>query len=92
MKTNTILLQIRKRSGLVYRGYVKSLSSKNDKGVFDILPEHANFITLIKEFIRFVPDGGEQQEIIIEKALLKVENNEIEVFIDITSFEDNATQ
>lgn len=90
MSTNTILLQIRKRSGLVYRGYVKSLSSKNDKGVFDILPEHANFITLIKEFIRFVPDRGEPKEVNIEKALLKVENNEVEVFIDITSFEEAA--
>jgi len=30
-----------------FDGDVKAVTSKNDTGIFDILPEHSNFISLI---------------------------------------------
>jgi len=88
MKTD-LLLQIRKRSGLVYRGYVKTITSQNEKGVFDVLPAHTNFITLIESFVQITLSSGEKKEFNIDTALMKVENNQVEIFQDITSFGEN---
>lgn len=89
MASNQILLHIRKRSGLVFQGYVRSITSKNDNGVFDVLPGHANFITLIEENIHVISDTGEVRDFEIERALMKVDETKAEIFLDITSFDSN---
>jgi len=33
---------------LIWEGKAYSISSENSAGVFDILPEHANFVTMIE--------------------------------------------
>ena len=44
-------LVIRNKQGVLYGDRVEGVSSKNDRGVFDVLPKHQNFISLIKESI-----------------------------------------
>jgi F-type H+-transporting ATPase subunit epsilon len=34
---------------VIWEGNAKSVSSKNSDGPFDILPEHANFVTVIEQ-------------------------------------------
>ena len=46
-----LLLVIRDRTTLLFQGEVMAVSSFNDKGPFDILPQHANFISIIKKHV-----------------------------------------
>lgn len=45
---NTLHVRVLSPKQTIFEGSVLSVSSKNSSGEFDILPEHANFITLIE--------------------------------------------
>ncbi len=57
-------LSVKSRTKKYFEGQVKSVTAVNDTGEFDILPMHANFITLIKNFI--IMDKGLPSEKKIE--------------------------
>ena len=44
----TIHVRITKATALVWEGDAQAVSSQNVDGPFDILPYHANFVTLIR--------------------------------------------
>lgn len=87
MAESTFHLKIISREGAVFDGNIISLSSYNDKGKFDILSLHANFISLIYKEIVIIKSGGDKKVIKIEKALLKNKNNNLEIFLGV----DNVT-
>lgn len=66
-----------------FNGLANSVSAKNAKGVFDILPMHHSFITLLDP--GFVTIRGEQgeQKIEIDKGLMHVNLNQVTVFLDV---------
>ena len=70
------------KKNYAFRGKVKSLSSKNSEGPFDILPEHENFVTVAHEMITMVDTQGKKIEIALEKAVLEASNNLVKVFIE----------
>ena len=76
-------LKIISREGTVYNGKVLSLTSYNDRGKFDILELHANFVSLIYKEIDIIDVKGNKQTIKIEKALLKNKDNNVEIYIGI---------
>lgn len=63
-------LVIRNKLGIIYNDKVEAVSSKNDKGIFDILPEHENFISVIKEMK-------------IENGILRAYKNRVNIYIGI---------
>ncbi len=65
-----------------YRGKIKSFSSQNTEGKFDILPEHENFVTMAHDKITMVDLAGKKIEFAIEKAVLEASNNLVKVFIE----------
>lgn len=67
---------------LAYRGKVKSLSSVNNEGNFDILPLHENFISIITGPLIIVDELGKKREINTDKALIEVSGNIVKVFVD----------
>lgn len=85
MADQTIKLKIRDREKLILEEEVKAITSLNQRGVFDVLPEHANFISLIKEYLIIYKKNGDKEEIKLEGGLLKVANNEIQIFIGISA-------
>ena len=78
-----ILLKIRNRENIIFDGLVSSISSVNDTGKFDILPEHANFISLIKDVITIRDVGGKTREIKIGSGILRVLNNRASIYLGI---------
>lgn len=48
MTDDTLFIRIISPTQLIFQGWADSVSSKNIYGKFDILPQHANFITLIE--------------------------------------------
>lgn len=76
-------MRVRDINTIIFEGYVKALTSINDRGLFDILPFHTNFISIIKEKIIIHKEDGTQQEIPIDAGVLKQLNNTVQVFLGI---------
>jgi len=74
---------VRDRSGILFEGEADSISSYNDTGDFDIMPFHANFISIIKNKIVLRSKGGMVQTIPLEIGILKVSQNKVEVYLGI---------
>jgi F0F1-type ATP synthase epsilon subunit len=82
-KPVNLALKIYGRNGVLFQGQVSSVSSANENGVFDILPGHANFISLIKSKIiyRDAITKQEHEVRIGSQAVLKATGDGIVVFL-----------
>lgn len=81
-------LKIVSKDGILYEDDIKSLTSFNQKGKFDILSFHANFISIIYKKIIIIDKNNIKKELDIEKALLRNKENNLEIYSgidDITS-------
>ena len=74
---------IRNRDGILFEGPCQSLSSYNDIGKFDVLGEHANFITLVSNEIDLVTSAGEERKIKVDNGVCKVRENKVAIFLGI---------
>jgi F0F1-type ATP synthase epsilon subunit len=74
---------VRNRMSVVFDDYVKALTSKNDAGEFDVLPEHSNFISLITSPLILRKLDGKNQEIKFTTGLLKVKDNNAHCYVDL---------
>lgn len=80
-----IMLIIRKREKVLFRGEVKSFTSINSRGEFDVLSEHANFISIINKKCVINKLDGSMIEIIIDEGVMRVYNNTVSVYLGIMS-------
>lgn len=64
-----------------FEGKAKSVSSENQLGKFDILPEHENFISLIFNELVIITDKGERLSYKFKKGVLKVAQNRVKIFL-----------
>jgi len=78
-----ITLSIKNRQGTMFNDTVKAVSSFNDKGPFDILSEHENFISLIKQKIVIHKLDNKTEEFEIDNGVLRVYKNNVSIFIGI---------
>jgi F0F1-type ATP synthase epsilon subunit len=80
---DNLTLFVRDRERVLFTGAVRAVSSVNKKGKFDILPKHANFISLVGQtLIVQLPEGG-RREIQVDNGILRVVRNKIEVYLGI---------
>lgn len=75
---------VRSRQGVVYEGELYALTSFNNKGAFDILPEHTNFVTMVSNKVVLHKTDGRDDEINVDNGVLLVENNQVKVFLGIS--------
>lgn len=71
---------IKDKNRIYFEGDIFALSAYNEKGLFDVLPFHENFISLIKEKI-ILHDKGKDQEMKIDNGLLKTNGNKVSVYL-----------
>ena len=76
-------LLVRSREGIVYRGDVDSITSYNDEGEFDVLAEHANFISLVQKRLVIRDLQGQIRNINVSSALMRVRENFVEVYLGV---------
>lgn len=81
--SNLLDLVIQSKFGVVYNDKVEAVSSKNEKGIFDILPEHENFISIIKEKIIIHKNLNQNQEMKIENGVLRVYKNKVNIYVGV---------
>lgn len=74
---------VKNRDKVLFEGMVKAISSINEKGVFDILPEHSNFISVIQKHIIIHKTDGSSEEIPCQQGVIRVEANRIKAYVDI---------
>lgn len=82
---SNILLSVtvRDREGILFQESVEAVSSFNEKGPFDVLPLHANFISLIRNSVMLKITGATSKEITLNSGVLKVKENKVEVYVGI---------
>ena len=59
------------------------MTSVNDKGEFDVLEKHINFVTLIKEKIIIHTTDGRVEEMKIKEGVLRVHKDEVSIFLGL---------
>lgn len=77
----TISVTIKNKDGTLFEGVAQALTSYNEKGIFDVLPMHENFISVVRDFIRIHASSGKSQDIKITTGVLKVFQNKVNVYI-----------
>ncbi|MBI2600939.1 hypothetical protein HYW42_03210 [Candidatus Daviesbacteria bacterium] len=83
MKATEELLSVRiiSPTQVFFDGSAVSVSSKNYAGNFDVLAEHANFITVIENTPIIVrPTNGKELRFEFPLAIIFVSNNVVKVF------------
>lgn len=67
----------------LYDNQAKAISSINDVGRFDVLPSHANFISLIKDLLIVYGADDKLWSIKIDSGVLQVHENKVNIFLGI---------
>ncbi len=78
----TLVLRIQSPVAQLFEGAVTSITAENSEGLFDILPDHARFMSLLQEGPLTVgmPEG-EQKTVNFKKALLFFEDNKATIYV-----------
>lgn len=74
---------VRDRAGALFEGEAEAVSSHNDKGPFDILPLHTNFISIIHKGVTLHLKDKVVKDLSFETGVLKVAENKVEVYLGI---------
>ena len=84
MNNNSLSVKIKTAEAILFEGEVLSLSSWNEQGPFDILPMHANFISLIQKGISLIQTDKKTKQIVLtERAVLHASSNVISIFLGV---------
>lgn len=68
---------------IIFQGKALAVSSINSEGKFDILPEHANFITLIEnQAIQVIKDNREPLSFNFHQAIIYNESNKVSIYAE----------
>lgn len=68
---------------VLWAGEVESVSGENSQGKFDILPYHANFITLIQNNPITIRVDKAERQFSFKTAVIRASNNTVRVYGDI---------
>lgn len=81
MSNPTLHVRIISPQQLILDSDAESVSSKNLSGPFDILAQHANFITMVeKSSIYIRTKGQKQQKFDFPMAIIMVTDNKVDIY------------
>jgi len=86
MNNQILQVKVMTPAKFLYYGQALSVSSKNSEGNFDILPEHANFITLIEN--QSIKVQKTDKKVLIynfHQAIIMNTNNEVSIYAEPTT-------
>lgn len=83
MADKTLSVLLRNRTKVLFEGGAMAVTSYNEKGIFDILPQHMNLITLIKDKIIIHKDGEQKEEYALDSGILDVSENHVWVYLGL---------
>jgi len=77
-----LTIVVRNAEEILFSGQAEAVSSINDKGPFDILSGHENFITLIKDKIVLHPTLKEEKKLDIENGIMRIYENKVFAYVN----------
>ena len=83
--TASLTVVVRNKDKILYSGQAYAVSGVNDRGIFDILPQHESFISLIKDKITVRKSPREKQEIQIENGILRNYKDKVYIYVNFKS-------
>lgn len=83
--TKTFNCLVRDRETILYQGNALAITTRNERGKLDVLPEHANFISIIDEFVDIIRDDNKILKIPVTRGILKIYDNEARIYLGIFS-------
>jgi F0F1-type ATP synthase epsilon subunit len=78
-----IHVTVHKKDGIVFEGNATSISSTNEKGVFDILPMHTNFVAIINTTLTIRVKDTIPTVMSIPRGIIHVKANVVEIFVGV---------
>lgn len=80
--SNTLKVVIQSPIATVWEGSAESLSAENNEGMFDILPDHARFMSLVNSTpLTVAVSDSETKSFTFKDALLYVEDNVATIYV-----------
>lgn len=83
MPTQLIQVLIRSREGVEFDSQVRAITAVNARGMFDVLPVHTNFVTVLRQKLVLHLTDGAKKEFNIDSAVLRVLTGKVEVYLGI---------
>lgn len=85
MNDGSIPVVITSSDEVVWQGQAESLSAENSSGKFDVLPEHANFVTIINPNTPIVIRTVDKNALVFtyKDAVLAVKGGRVDVYVNI---------
>jgi F0F1-type ATP synthase epsilon subunit len=74
---------VRDRLKVIYETDATAVTTYNETGLFDVLPQHANFISIIEKSIVVHTVDGKKTTISIDNGLVKVKSNTIHFYVNL---------
>lgn len=81
---NLLRVTVHNRTGLLFKGEANAVSATNEKGVFDVLPEHANYLTLIEKEVK-IHLPTDEKTFQVTRGMLSAVDNDVTILLGITS-------
>lgn len=69
---------------MIFGGELKAVTTFNSKGRFDVLPEHAHFVSMITNKVILRREDGRTDEIDVQNGVIMVEDDTVKIFLGIT--------
>ncbi len=89
-KNLSIMVSIKSPEGTFFEGEADALTSVNERGTFDILPLHTNFISLVKQTLIVHRENKKIREINIDSGVLRVLENKVLIFLGIETLHEES--
>lgn len=83
---NYLQVKIQTPREVLFQGQAQSVSSKNSEGNFDILPQHANFLTIVEnQPITIINTDKQSLKFTFAQAIIHHSNNQVSIYANPTS-------
>ena len=78
----TVIFAPTYKKQLGFAGYARSFSSVDERGPYDILPGHENFVTVAQGNAVIFDEAGKRYDFVLGRAVVEVSENIVKVFVD----------
>jgi F0F1-type ATP synthase epsilon subunit len=87
MSTNIppLIVVMKNKDKILYRGNAYAVSAFDDKGPFDVLPQHENFIALIKDKVIIHTTPKDKLEMKIDNGIVRISQNKVYIYANFKS-------
>lgn len=83
MTDQVLSVKIQSGEEVIWQGAAASVSSVNSQGPFDILPLHANFITIVKDQPIRVVIGSGMKDYSFHDCVIYARKNQVTVYANL---------